>query len=322
MRALRIFSAGVGLAGILCSLAVSGATPEYPGKPIRIVTGPAATMMDVVGRHLALRLGEMWARPVIVDNRGVSVAPAVAAQAAADGYTLLVADSTLLAVRPNLYRSLPYDPVKDFAPITRIATSPQLLVAHPSVPASKLQDFVEYARRQPRGIDFANAGPATASHLTGELFKQITGVNVVPINYQGGGAALMAIIGGEAKAGFQLLFLAMPHVKAGRVKAYGVTSQRRFSGAPEIPTMAEGGIAAFETTYWFGILAPARTSPAIVAKLNQGIGQLLQNSDVRSILLEQGAEPAPGTPEAFGNFIASETVRFRKVIDLAGIRAE
>jgi tripartite-type tricarboxylate transporter receptor subunit TctC len=132
----------------------------------------------------------------------------------------------------------------------------------------------------------------------------------------------MAIVAGEAKAGFQLLFLAMPQVKAGRVKAYAVTSHRRFSGAPEIPTMAEGGIVAFETTYWFGILAPARTSPAIIARLNQGIGQVLQISDVRSVLLEQGAEPAPGSPESFRDFIASETVRFRKVIELAGIRAE
>src|SRR5262245_43667547 len=207
--AVAILIAGVG-AG------TARASQSDPVKPVRILPGPVATMMDIVSRQIALRLGEEWGRPVVMDNRGsLGVAPTVTAQSAPDGYTLLVSDSTLLSVRPSLYRSLPYDPVKDFAPITLIASSAQMLVAHSSVPAANLDEFVAYGKRQPRGVDFANAGPATASHLTSELFRQTTGINVVPVNYKGGGAALLAILAGEAKAGFSLLFLALPHVKTG-----------------------------------------------------------------------------------------------------------
>jgi tripartite-type tricarboxylate transporter receptor subunit TctC len=313
---------------ILIAVAAVAAAPsvgaqEYPSRPVRILTGPPATMMDIVGRQLAQRLGEQWGRPVVMDNRGsLGVAPTVTAQSAPDGYTLLISDSTLLSVRPSLYRSLPYDPAKDFAPITLIASSAQMLVAHPSVPAANLDEFLAYAKRQPRGVDFANAGPATASHLTSELFRQATGVNVVPVNYKGGGAALVAILGGETKAGFSLLFLALPQVKAGKIKAYAVTSGKRFPDAPQVPTMAEAGIPAFETTYWFGLLAPARTPPALIGKLNRDAVTVLQSSGMRSVLLEQGAEPAAGTAEAFGAFIQSETLRFRKVIEVAGIKPD
>ena len=280
-------------------------------------------MMDIVGRHLAQRLGEQWGRPVIMENRGsLSVAPTVAAQSAPDGYTLLISDSTLLAVWPSLYRSLSYDPEKDFAPITLIAFSAQMLVAHPSVPAANMGEFLAYAKRQTRGVDFANAGPATASHLTSELFRQATGVDVVPVNYKGGGAALLAIVAGETKAGFSLMFLALPQVKAGKIKAYAVTSRQRFPDAPQIPTMGEAGIGAFETTYWFGLLAPARTPPALIGKLNHDAVKQVQSSAMRSVLLEQGGEPAAGAPEQFAAFIRSETARFKKVIEIAGIKPE
>jgi tripartite-type tricarboxylate transporter receptor subunit TctC len=258
-----------------------------------------------------------------MDNRGsLGVAPTVTAQSAPDGYTLLVSDSTLLAVRPSLYRSLPYDPARDFAPITLIASSPQMLVAHPSVTAVNMDEFLAYARRQTRGVDFANAGPATASHLTSELFRQATGINVVPVNYKGGGAALLAIVAGEAKAGFSLMFLALPQVRAGKIKAYAVTSRQRFPDAPQIPTMAEAGIGALETTYWFGLLAPARTPPVLIGKLNHDVTKQVQSSAMRSVLLEQGGEPAAGAPEQFAAFIRSETVRFKRVIEVAGIKPE
>lgn len=310
------------LAACAAWMAVPSAAQDYPAKPVRILTGYPGTMMDVVGRQLALRLGEQWGQPAVVDNRGLGIAPAVTARAAPDGYTLIVADSNMLAIRPILYRSLPYDPKRDFAPVALIASSPSFLIAHPSVPAANLGEFIAYAKRQPGGMDFATAGPWTPGHLSVELLRQLTGINVVPVNYKGGGAAAAAIISGEAKAGFSLPFMSLPHVKAGRVKAYAVTSGKRFAGTPEIPTMAEAGLGNLVTNYWFGFAAPARTSPALVGRINREVTELLQSSAMKATLLQQGAEPGAGTPEDFRAFIRSETTRFKKVIELAGIRAE
>lgn len=304
-------------------LPVSWAAQDYPAKPVRIVTGQPVTMMDIVSRQLAQRLVEQWGRPVVVENRGgAGNSSTLVSQSTPDGYTLLVADSSQLAVRPFTLRSLPYDPARDFAPIALIASTPSLLIAHPSVPAADLAEFITYAKRQPAGMDFANAGPWTSNHLTAELFKQLTGISVVHVSYRGGGAGTAAIIGGETKAGFSTPFISLPHVKAGRVKAYAVTSSKRFAGAPDIPTMAEAGAGAFVTTYWFGLLAPARTPTTLVERLNREVVDLLQSAGMRSMLLDQGADPGAGRPEEFAALIRSETARFKKVIEAAGIRAE
>jgi tripartite-type tricarboxylate transporter receptor subunit TctC len=171
-------------------------------------------------------------------------------------------------------------------------------------------------------VEFANAGPWTANHLTAELFTRLTGLNLVQVNYKGGGAAVAAIVSNEAKAGFITPYLSLPHVKGGRLKAYAVTSGKRFAGFPEIPTMAEAGVGDFVTTYWFGLLAPARTPPRLVERINRDAIELLQSAEMRSALLDQGAEPGSGTHQEFGSFIRSETARFRKLIDLAGFKAE
>ena len=311
------------VAACVAGVTLPSAAQDYPAKPVRIVTGQPGSMMDIVSRQLAQRLGEQWGRTVVVENRGgPGNSSTLVSQSTPDGYTLLMADSTQLSVRPIIFRLLPYNPETDFAPVTLIASSPQFLVAHPSVPAASLGEFIAYAKRQAGGVDFATAGPWTSSHLTGELFKQVTGINVVQVNYKGGGAAMAAIVSGETKAGFNELFVSLPQVKAGRVKAYAVTSGKRFAGAPEIPTMAEAGVAAFETTYWFGLLAPAHTPPALVGRVNRDVVNVLQSSGMRSLLLDRGAEPGAGTPEEFGAFIRSETVRFKKVIELTVIRAE
>ena len=309
----------VGVAGV----SIRSAAKEYPAKPVRIATGYSGTMMDVVSRQLAQRLSEQWSRTVVVENRaGFASASALVSQATPDGYTLLVTDNGALSVRPHLYRSLPYDPDRDFAPIALMASSPSFLVAHPSVPAANLRELIAYAKRQPAGIDFANAGPWTHNHLMAELFKQLTGINVVHVSYKGGGAAVAAIISGETKVGFSTPFISLPHVKAGRVKAYAVTSAKRFAGAPEVPTMVEAGGGAFVTRYWFGLLAPARTAPALVERINREVVVLLQSPGMKSALLEQGAEAEGGTPADFGAFIRSESAGFKKLIEAAGIRAE
>lgn len=306
----------------LLATSVMAPAQDYPAKPVRIVTGSAGTMMDVVSRQLAQRLGEQWSRPVVVENRnGFGSASAVVSQASPDGYTLLVTDSGALSIRPQLYRSLPYDADRDFAPIALIASSPSFLIAHPSVAAASLEEFIAYAKRHPRATDFANAGPWTHNHLTAELFKQATGINIVHVNYKGGGAMIAAVVSGETKAAFSTPFISLPHLKVGRVRAYAVTSNKRFAGAPEIPTMTEAG-AAFVTTYWFGLLAPARIPAARAERINREVVALLQSPAMRSALLEQGAESEGGTPSEFTSFIRTETAQFRKVIHAAGIRAE
>ena len=297
MRALPRILTMILLAACVAGVSVRSAAKDYPAKPVRIVTGYTGTMMDIVSRQLAQRLGEQWARPVVVDNRGgFGIPSTIVSQAAPDGYTLLVTDSGSLSVRPHLYRSLPYDPDRDFAPITLLASSPSFLIAHPSVPAANLGELIAYAKRQPGGIDFANAGPWTHNHLVAELFKQLRGINIVHVNYKGGGASIAAIISGETKAAFSTPFISLPHVKAGRVKAYAVTSNKRFAGAPEVPTMAEAGGGVFVTKYWFGLLAPVRTPPALVERINREVVALLQSPGMKSALLEQGAEPEGGTP--------------------------
>lgn len=323
MRALPKVGMLCLLATCVAGVAVRSAAQDYPAKPVRIVTGAPGTMMDIVSRQLAQRLSEQWVRPVVVESRGgFGSASALVSQATPDGYTLLVTDNGSLAVRSHLYRSLPYDPERDFAPITLLASSPSFLIAHPSVPAVNLGEFVAYAKRQPGGVDFANAGPWTHNHLTAELFRQLTGINVVHVNYKGGGASIAAIVSGETKAGFSTPFISLPHVKAGRVKAYAVTSNQRFAGAPEVPTMAEAGGGVFVTRYWFGLLAPVRTPPALVERINREVVALLQSSGMKSGLLEQGAEPGGSTPAEFSSFIRSETAMFKKVIEAAGLRAE
>jgi len=323
MHALR----GTGFIGLaaacVAAMTFPAAAQDYPAKPVRIVTGQPVTIMDIVSRQLAQRLGGQWGRQIVVENRGgVGNSSTFVSKAAPDGYTLLVADSGALSIRPNLYRSLPYDPEKDFAPIALIASSPSFLIAHSSVPAANLGEFIAYARREPGGVHFANAGPWTNNHMTVELFRHLTGINVVHVNYKGGGAATAAIISGETKAGFSTPFMSLPHVKAGRVKAYAVTSSKRFAGAPDIPTMAEAGGEALVTNYWFGLLAPARTPPALVNRINREVVELLQSPAMKSALVEQGAEPGAGTPEEFRAFIRTETARFGKAIEAAGIRAE
>lgn len=298
---------------------------NYPAKPVRIITGAAGTFHDIMTRQLGQKLSERWGQPIIVDNKpgaGLTIGTALAVKSSPDGYTLLMSDRTALAVAPSLHKSLPYDPAVDLAPITLAALSPMMLVAHSSVPASNLREFIAYAKQQPGGLNIAAAGPGTAAHMTGEQLKLITGVNVVSVQYKGGGAATLAIVSGETKAGFGTIPNVLPHVSAGRIKAYVVTSRKRFSGAPDIPTASEAGLPGFESEQWLGMLAPARTSSELIGKLNRDMVEFLRAPEMQAIMRAQGAEPAPGTPAEFSAYIKSETVKLKKVIEAAGIRAE
>ena len=312
------------LATILLAAAPASAQ-NYPDKPVHIVTGGAGTFHDIVTRQLGQRLSERWGQPVLVENQpavALTIGTGMVARAAPDGYTLVMSDRSALAVAPYLYKSLPYDPARDLAPIMLAALAPTMLVAHPSIPAATLSELLAYAKAQPRGIDFATAGPGTNNHVAMELLKLVTGINAVPIHYKGGGVSTLAMVSGEVKVGFALVPQVLPHVKSGRLKAYVVTGRKRFPGAPDIPTAAEAGLPGFELEFWIGMLAPARTPPAIIARLNRDIGEILRTPEMRTILLAQGAEAAPGTPDEFAAYINSEAAKMKSLVERTGMRAD
>ena len=296
---------------------------NYPAKPVRIITAGAGTFHDIATRHLAQRLGERWNQAVVVENQpaaGLTIGTGMAARAAPDGYTLVMADRTSLAAAPSLYKGLSYDPARDLAPITLVAVAPLMMAIHPSIPASNLREFVDYARRQSSAMPYGSAGPATVSHIAGELFRHLTGVDLTPVHYKGGGAAVAALLGGEVKVSFGNVPNFLPHVGAGRIKALAVMSAKRFPGAPEVPTAAEAGLPGFEAEQWVGMLAPARTPSAIVEKLNHDMVEVLRSPAMREAMRAQGAEAAPGTPQQFTAFIASEAAKARQIIEISGVR--
>lgn len=305
--------------------ATPASAQNYPVKPVRIITGGAGTFHDIVTRQLGQRLTERWGQPVVVENQGaaaLTVGTGIAARATPDGYTLVMSDRSALAVAPNLYKSVPYDPVRDFSPITLAALTPTLLVAHPSIPASTLSELLAYAKAAPREIHFATAGPGTNNHIAMELLKHATGVSAMPIHYKGGGASTQAIVSGEVKVGFGAVPSMLPHVKAGRVKAYVVTGSQRFPGAPDVPTAAESGLPGFELEFWIGMLAPARTPADLVTKLNRDIAEVLRTPAMHATLLAQGARAAPGTPSELAAYITSESAKMKRLIELTGMRAD
>jgi tripartite-type tricarboxylate transporter receptor subunit TctC len=315
----------ISLITIVMCAAISASAQNYPAKPVRIITGGAGTFHDIVTRQLGQRLSERWGQAVVVENQpavALTIGTGIAARATPDGYTLVMSDRSALAVAPYLYKSVPYDPARDFSPITLAALAPSMLVAHPSIGAATLPAFLAYAKEQPRGIEFATAGAGTNNHIAMELLKLATGINAMAIHYKGGGASSLAILSGEVKVGFGLVPGVMSYVKAGKLKAFVVTGRKRFAGAPDIPTATEAGLPGFELEFWVGMLAPARTHPALVAKLNHDIGEILKTPEMYATLLAQGAEAAPGTPNEFAAYINSEAAKMKKLIELTGMRAD
>jgi tripartite-type tricarboxylate transporter receptor subunit TctC len=319
-----INQASLAVAGLLL-MSICASAQNYPAKPVRVITGGSGTFHDIVTRQLGQRLSERWGQAVVVENQGaaaLTIGTGIGARAASDGYTLVMSDRSALAVAPHLYKSVPYDAVRDFSPITLVALTPTLLVANASVPAATLPELLAYAKAQPHELQFATAGPGTNNHIAMELLKLATGLNLVPIHYKGGGASTQAIVSGECKVGFGALPSMLPYVKAGKVKAYVVTGRQRFPGTPEVPTAAESGLPGFELEFWIGLLAPARTSQAIVTRLNQEVGAILRSPAMQATLLALGAQPAPDTPDEFAAYIIAESAKMKRLIEVTGMRAD
>ena len=304
---------------------VAAAAQEYPSRPIRfIVPYPPAGGTDIVARILTEPLSAVLGQPIIIDNKGGAagnVGTDIAAKAPPDGYSILFTLSSH-TINPKLYDKLPFDVEQDFAPISLAAMIPQILVVHPSVPAGNVKELIALAKANPGKLNYASVGTGSPGHIAGELFKLRTGVDIVHIPYKGGGPAVVDTIGGQV----QLLFVSMPaawqHVKAGKLKAIAVTSAKRSVAAPEVPTIAESGIPDYVVDSWYGALAPAKTPPAVIAKLNAAFAKVLESKEVREKLLLQGAEATSSTPAEFDRVIRDELQKWEYVIRAANIKPE
>ena len=320
-RACRSFIAAAAL--VLVSMAAAAQT--YPSRPIKfIVPYPPGGGTDVVARILAEPLTAELGQTIIIDNRGGAagnVGTEIAARAPADGYNILFTLSSH-TINPKLYDKLPFDVERDFVPISMAALIPQILVVHPSVPANNVQELIALAKANPGKLNYASVGTGSPGHIAGELFKLKTGVDIVHVPYKGGGPAVTDTIGGQV----QMLFVSMPaawqQVKAGKLKAIAVTSAKRSQTAPDVPTIAESGVPDFVVDSWYGALAPAKTPPAIVARLNAALVKVLEMPAVREKLFLQGAEAAPSTPAEFDRVIKDELAKWDYVIKAANIRPE
>jgi len=300
---------------------------SYPSKPIRLVVPyPPGGPLDIMARAIGQKLTEAWHQPVVVDNRagaGGNIGADLVAKSPADGYTLLMGAVATHAINPTLYAKIPYDPVKDFAPVALVAQVPNILVVNPAVPAKSVKELVELARAKPGYLNFGSGSTGSTGHLAGELFKTMAGVQMVHIPYKGGAPAMADLLAGQVQLMFDNLANALPNVRAGRLRALAVTTLARSPAMPDLPTMAESGLPGFDLTTWFGLMVPAGTPPEIVVKLNAEIVRALNAKDMRERLEKMGAEPpANNTPEHFAAFIRAEAGKYAKVVKDSGAKVE
>jgi tripartite-type tricarboxylate transporter receptor subunit TctC len=311
------------VAGGVSSTALAQA---WPSKPIRIVIAQApGSATDVISRVVGNPLSVSLGQPIVIDARpgaGGALGTEVAARSAPDGYTLFMANNSTHGSNPAVYAKLPYDAVKDFAPISFVASVPYVMVVEPSLPVKTVQEFIALAKSRPGKMNYASAGNGSTHHFCGELLKSMTGIDMVHIPYKGSGPGIAALLGGEVSMMFSNVADIGSQIRAGKVKPLAVTAAKRASLLPDVPTMAEAGLPGFEITSWFGLLAPAGTPSPIIGRLNAETVKVLGRADVKSTLAAQGLEVAPSSPEQFAAHIKSEIARFTKIAKAAGIKAE
>ena len=308
----------------LALLQTDSFSQPYPSKPVRIVVSFApGGGTDVIARLVAQKLSEKMGQTFVVDNKpggnGV-IGSQTVATAQPDGYTLYFASSDHVILGPNLFTNLPYDTVKDFSPITSVARQNLVLVVHPSVPAQSVKEFISMSKSKPGELNYSSAGTGSATHLTGELFQSRTEVKLTHVPYKGSAPAITDLLAGrDVKVSFAAVAPIVPHIKTGKVRALGVTSAARLNALPEVPTMAEAGIADFDIFFWFGLFAPAGTPKEVISELNKHLTAVLQSLDVVERITALGAEPMGGTPEELGALVRTELPRWGKIIRDAGI---
>jgi len=301
------------------------AAPDYPSKPIRlIVPFPAGGGVDIVARSLTPHLTERWGQQVIVDNRpgaGATLGADLAAKAPPDGYNLLLAN-TAHAINATLFRKLPYDAVKDFTPISLVATQPSVLIVNPGVPVKSVKELIALAKAKPGRLNYASSGNGTPPHLSAAMFESMAGVEMTHIPYKGAAPALTDLLGGQVQLMFATIISSAQHVQSGRVRALAVTSAKRSAAFPDLPTVAEAGVPGFEATAWFMLLAPAKTPETIVQRVSRDAAAALAKPDLRARFAKEGAEAVGSTPDRAAAYLKSEIARWGKVVRAANIQAE
>lgn len=314
------------ISAVLLSVsALAHAQANYPTRAVRvIVPSSPGGGTDISARILAPQLTQFLGQQVIVENRpgaGTMIGGEAVARAAPDGYTLLMGISTL-AINPAMYKKVPYDALKDFAPISQAVSLSNVLVVHPSLPVRNLKEFIALVKPRPGQVNFASAGVGTSPHLSMELFLVMAKLKMLHVPYKGSGPGVTDLVAGHVPAMMPNMLSAQPHIKSGRLRALGVTGSKRAPGADDIPTIAEAGVPGYEAVQWYGLLAPVATPRDIITKLHAGVVRALQNPDVRQRLLNDGAEPVGNSPEEFANYLRGETTKWAKVVQAAGIKPE
>jgi tripartite-type tricarboxylate transporter receptor subunit TctC len=312
------------VSALLCTV-TAAQTAAYPARPVRfIVPSAAGGGTDIIARAISLKLAESLGQQFVVDNRpgaGQMIGIELAAKAPPDGHTILMAASTL-AINPIMYKKVSYDPLRDFAPITQAATLPNVLVVHPSLPVNSVAELIAYAKQRPGQLNFASAGIGTSPQMSIELLKSMAGIEMVHIPYKGTAPGVVDLLAGQVLVMAPNLLTALPHIKSGKLRALAVTSAKRTQALPEVPTVAESGLAGYDSTQWYGVLAPAGTPREIVMRLHDEIVRALRDAEVGKRLAADGAEAVGSSPEAFTAFIRSESEKWAKVASAAGIKAE
>lgn len=313
------------LATIAVAASAGALAQAYPNKPIRVIVPfPPGGSTDFLARIVGQKLTSAWGQQIIIDNKpgaGGTLGAAEAARAAPDGYTLLMG-AVHHEIATSVYAKLPYDFQKDFAPITVVAIVPNVLVVNPAIPANSVKELIAYAKANPGKLTYGSAGMGTAHHLIGEQFNMLAGVDILHVPYKGSSPAVADLVAGQVSIMYDTVASCLPHVKAGKLRTLAVATAKRSASLPDVPTIAEAALPGFEVTTWFGFLAPAKTPPEIVNRLNAEIVKILAMPDVKERLLASGSEPVSSSPEELDAFVRSEISRWAKVIKAAGVTAE
>ena len=328
IKVLIMFSrllTGCLLAAAAASVAAQSApAAAYPVKAVRIIVGfsPGGST-DVTARIVAQKMSESWRQQVIVENRpgaGGNIGAEAVAKAPPDGYMLLLATTGVMSINHRLYRSLPYDALRDFAPVTQIGSLPLILIVHPSLPVRSVKELIALAKARPGQLSYASSGVGGATHMTAEVFRMLAGVDILHIPYKGSGQAMADLIGGQVPLAFDQITSSLSHVESGKLRALAVTSAKRFASVPQLPTMAEAGVPGYEAVSWNGLAAPAATPADVVTRIRAEVARVVQLPDIKERFFRDGIEPVASTPEQFAAHIRAERAKWEKVIDAAGIK--
>lgn len=315
LKTVAVFVAGT-------LFAAGAAAQQFPTKPVRIITPyPPGGTTDILSRMMVPHLQQALGQPILVESRsgaGGNVGTDVVVKSPADGYTLLMGASGPLAINVTLFRKLPYNPLKDLAPVIHVASVPLVLVVHPSIGAKNVAELITLLKGKPGGLNFASAGNGTPQHLSAELFKSLAGVDMTHVPYKGTGPAITDLVAGQVPIAFESMIAVLPHVQGGRLRALATTGPKRAAQLPDAPTVAEAGVKGYESIAWYGVMAPAGTPRDVVSLLNREMGRALNTPEVKARLTQLGSDTVHGTPEQFGAFIASEIEKWGKVVRASG----